>query len=172
MTKGQTVTKNKPVKQSEKKKRGRPPKPLDKERLRDDLENGLTKEEAYKNQNLTAMHATTLEKKDSELSKIVEDSPEVFNQKFAHSIKPMLVSAYRQKVLDGDVAAILYGMRNIVGFTEKRAVEVTGEISHVHSLNPEDRAKRIAQLKQELDAQVVDVAIEANEAEEKPSDSE
>jgi hypothetical protein len=39
--------------------------------------------------------------------------------------------------------------------------EVSGEVQHIHSLSPDDRAKRIAQLKEELDAQVIDVAIEA-----------
>jgi hypothetical protein len=54
-------------------------------------------------------------------------------------------------------------MENIMGFRQAKQVELSGEITHIHSLSPEDRAKRIAQLRQELEAQVVDVAIEAEE---------
>jgi hypothetical protein len=57
----------------------------------------------------------------------------------------------------------------MLGYREGVKHEVSGEIQHIHTLSPEDRAKRIQQLRQELEAQVVDVAIEA---EEKPSDSD
>ena len=101
--------------------------------------------------------------KDKELAQLVKEAPEEYRNRFADAIKPMIVSAYRQKVMDGDVAAILYGMKAIVGFKEGVKHEISGEINHIHSLSPEDRAKRIAQLRAELDAQVIDVALEAEE---------
>jgi hypothetical protein len=54
-------------------------------------------------------------------------------------------------------------MENVVGFKQAKQVEISGEIQHIHTLSPEDRAKRIAQLRAELEAQVVDVAIESEE---------
>ena len=141
-----------------KNKGGRPRKPIDTAKLKEDLAKGLTKEEALKIHGLRADHCTVREKKDPELSKAVREGPEEFKEVFANAIKPMIVSAYRQKIMDGDVAAILYGMRNIVGFTEKRALEVSGEVSHVHSLSPEERAKRIQELRKELDS-AVDVEL-------------
>lgn len=149
-------------KQADKPKRrvGRPSKPLDTERLKKELADGATKEEAYENQNMNVNYANRLEKKNVQLGEAVKEGVEEFKEKFATSIKPMLITAYRQKVLDGDVAAILFGMKTIVGFREGIKHEVSGEIQHIHSLTPEDRAKRIAALRAELDAQVVDVAIE------------
>lgn len=140
-------------------KGGRPRKPLDLDKIKNDLAEGGTKEEVYKNQNLTPAHATVREKKDPELAKAIQEGQEEFRQKFANNIKPLLVSAYKQKVLEGDVAAILFGMRNIVGFHEKKGLEVSGEVQHIHSLTPEDRAKRIAELRKELES-AVDVEIE------------
>ncbi len=168
MTKGQTVTNKDPTKP--KNKGGRPPRlKLDKDQLKTDLENGLTQQEAVKLQGIGYDRVNDLAKKDAELVQTIKEAPEEYRSRFADAIKPMIVSAYRQKVMDGDVAAILYGMKAIVGFKEGIKHEVSGEIQHIHTLSPEDRAKRIQQLRAELDAQVVDVAIEA---EDKPSDSE
>lgn len=159
------MTKKKPPETH--KPNGRPRKPIDTDKLRQDLANGLTKEEALKIHGLNPDHSTVREKKDPQLARAVREGPEEFKIKFAEAIKPMLISAYRQKIMDGDVAAILYGMRNIVGFTEKRALEVSGEVSHVHSLSAEDRSKRIAELRRELES-----AVDVQLIEEKSDDSQ
>jgi hypothetical protein len=49
-------------------------------------------------------------------------------------------------------------MKTIVGLKESRTLEVSGEVSHVHSLSPEERYKRIQELRKELEA-AVDVEI-------------
>ena len=49
-------------------------------------------------------------------------------------------------------------------------VEISGEIAHVHTLSAEERAKRIAALRQELEQAVIDVAIEETQASEEVSD--
>ena len=109
---------------------------------------------------MNASYGGQRERKDEELARAVREGQEEFKDRYADAIKPLLTSAYRQKVLDGDVAAILYGMRNIVGFTEKRALEVNGEVNHIHTLDPAQRAERIKQLRAELETEIVDVAIE------------
>ena len=141
-------------------KRGRPKKELNIEQIREDLRNGLNKEDCYKEQGLNVSYGGEREREDEELARAVREGQEEFKDRYADAIKPLLTSAYRQKVLDGDVAAILYGMRNIVGFTEKRALEVNGEVTHIHTLDPAQRAERIKQLRAELETEIVDVAIE------------
>ena len=121
----------------------------------------MSQHEALKLQGIGYDRVNDLAKKDADLVQLIKEGPEEYRNRFSEAIKPMIVSAYRQKVMDGDVAAILYGMKAIVGFKEGIKHEVSGEIQHIHTLSPEDRAKRIAQLRQELEAQVVDVAIES-----------
>ncbi len=145
------------------KKRGRPPKPLDKARLKDDLSQGLTKQEAFKNQNLNSEYACTMEKKDPQLSQVVKEGREEFLEREVYGKKAFIVSAFWNKIAEGDTSAIIYGMKTVVGLKESRTLEVSGEISHVHSLSPEERQKRIAALRQELEQQIVDVDIEADE---------
>ena len=147
--------------QKPKNKGGRPARlKLDKDLLRQDLESGLTQQEALKKQGIGYDRVNDLAKKDAEIVQTIKEAPEEYRNRFSEAIKPMIVSAYRQKVMDGDVAAILYGMKAIVGFKEGIKHEVSGEVSHIHSLSPEERVKRIAALRAELDAQVVDVSIE------------
>lgn len=141
-----------------KNKGGRPRKPIDTVKLKEDLANGLTKQEALKIHGLDPEHSTVREKKDPELAKAVKEGPEEFRTKFADAVKPKIVKAYWDKVQEGDIAAILYGMKAIVGYKEGSRVEVSGEISHVHSLSPEDRVKRIAELRKELES-AIDVQL-------------
>lgn len=137
---------------------GRPRKPIDFPKLKEQLSEGMTKQEAMKIQGLNPDHSSVREKKDEELAKIVKEGPEEFRSKFADAVKPKIVKAYWNKVQEGDIAAIIYGMKAIVGFKEGSKVEVSGEVSHVHSLSPEDRAKRISELKRELES-AVDVQL-------------
>jgi hypothetical protein len=170
VTKGQTVTNKDPTKP--KNKGGRPPRlKLDKDQLKKDLENGLTQQEALKKQGLTHDWAHDKAQKDKELSQTIKASPEEFRNKWVEGsgVKHRTISAFELNLASGHPATVLWAMENVVGFKQAKQVEISGEISHIHTLSPEDRAKRIQQLRAELDAQVVDVAIEA---EDKPSDSE
>lgn len=155
MPKGSTVAKKL---STEKKPRGRPRKPIDLVQLKEQLSEGLTKEEAYAKQDLTPQHGIVREKQDPQLSSVIKEGPEEFRSKFAAAVKPKIVKAYWEKINEGDIAAILYGMKAIVGFREASRLEVSGEVSHVHSLSPEDRAKRITELKRELES-AVDVQL-------------
>lgn len=148
---------------TQKKSVGRPRKPIDTDKLRQDLADGLTKEEALKIHGLNACHSTVREKKDEELAKVVKEGPEEFRSKFAEAVKPKIVKAYWEKIQEGDIAAILYGMKAIVGFKEGQKLEVSGEVNHIHSLSPEDRSKRIAELRKELEAAVDVEIVESNE---------
>ena len=155
-----------------KNKGGRPPRlKLDKDQLKTDLESGLTQQEALKKQNVSYDRANDFAKKDDELCQIIKASPEEFRNKWVEGsgVKHRTISAFELNLASGHPATVLWAMENVVGFKQAKQVEISGEISHIHTLSPEDRAKRIQQLRAELDAQVVDVAIEA---EDKPSDSE
>lgn len=151
------------TKQQTKKPVGRPRKPLDTQKLREDLAEGLTKQEALKIHGLNPDHSTVREKKDEELARVVKEGPEEFRSKFADAVKPKIVKAYWEKIQEGDIAAILYGMKAIVGFKEGSKLEVSGEVNHVHSLSPEDRARRIQELRNQLEA-AIDVEIEPEES--------
>lgn len=149
-----------------KNKGGRPPRlKLDKEQLKVDLESGLTQQEALKKQNVSYDRANDFAKKDEELGQIIKQSPEVFREKWVETsgVKHRTISAFELNLASGHPATVLWAMENVVGFKQARQVEISGEINHIHTLSPEDRAKRIQQLRAELDAQVVDVAIEADE---------
>ena len=58
----------------------------------------------------------------------------------------------------GHTAATLFVHKTMLGYREGVKHEVSGEVSHVHSLSPEDRAQRIAELRRELDS-AVDVQL-------------
>jgi hypothetical protein len=138
---------------------------LDKEQLKVDLESGLTQQEALKKQGLTQDWAHNKAQSDNGLAQIIKASPEEFREKWVNGsgVKHRTISAFELNLASGHPATVLWAMENIMGFRQAKQVELSGEITHIHSLSPEDRAKRIAQLRQELEAQVVDVAIEAEE---------
>ena len=138
-------------------------KPLDSEKLKQELSQGLTKQDAYKNQDLGRTQAHEIEKKDAQVANKVKEGVQEFLDREVFPKKAVIVSAFWQKIAEGDTSAIIYGMKTIVGLKESRTLEVSGEVSHVHTLSPEDRQKRISELKKELEAQVVDVAIEAED---------
>jgi len=141
-------------------KRGRPKKELDKEALKKDLADGATKQDAYGKHNLNSEYATRLEKKDRELGQKVKEGLQEFLDREVFPKKAFIVSAFWQKIAEGDTSAIIYGMKTVVGLKEGRSIEVNGEVNHIHTLDPAQRAERIKQLRAELETEVVDVAIE------------
>lgn len=58
----------------------------------------------------------------------------------------------------GFTAATLFVHKTQMGFRETAKVEVSGEIQHIHQLSPEDRQKRIQELKKEL-TEAIDVEL-------------
>lgn len=171
MTKGQTVTNKK---QPHHKKRGPKPRPVDPEK-------------AYEVAKLGADHRELAESQDRKdprkFSKLLQKQEEIGNAvklareeiKVEHETRaiPAATKALLAMLNDpshpGHTASVLFVHKTMLGYREGVKHEVSGEITHIHTLSPEDRAKRIAQLRQELDAQVVDVAIEAEEVKDDPS---
>lgn len=60
----------------------------------------------------------------------------------------------------GFTAATIFLHKTIMGLRETNKVEVSGEISHIHQLDPAQRAEKIRLLKKELEEQAIDVMIE------------
>jgi hypothetical protein len=144
-------------------KRGRPvSKILDKEKLKSDLESGLTQQEALKNQGIGYDRVNEKAKSDGELSQIIKQSPEDFRDKYVSGsgVKHRTISAFELNLASGHPATVLWAMENIVGFKQARQIEVHGEVNHIHTLDPAQRAERIKQLRAELETEIVDVAIE------------
>jgi hypothetical protein len=123
----------------------------------------LTQQEALKKQGVTQDWAHNKAQSDNGLSQIIKASPEEFRNKWVEGsgVKHRTISAFELNLASGHPATVLWAMENVVGFKQSKQVEISGEIQHIHTLSPEDRAKRIQQLRQELEAQVVDVAIES-----------
>lgn len=116
---------------------------------------------------------SNLQKNNPELKQAIKQGREENIQAHVKQIIPMAQWALKEILSNPDhpgfTAATLFIHKTQMGFRETNKVEVSGEVQHIHSLSPEDRAKRIQQLRQELEAQVVDVAIEAEEKSDDPS---
>jgi hypothetical protein len=138
-------------------------KHLDQEKLKEDLSKGLTKQDAYKNQDIGRTYAHEIEKKDAQVANKVKEGVQEFLDREVFPKKAVIVSAFWQKIAEGDTSAIIYGMKTIVGLKESRTLEVSGEVSHVHSLSPEERHKRIQELRKELEAAVDVEIVESND---------
>ena len=152
-------------KQPHHKKRGPKPKPIDPEK-------------AYEVAKLGADHRELAESQDRKdprkFSKMLEKQQEIGNAikvareeiKAEHETRAIpaatkaLLAMLNDSSHPGHTAATLFVHKTMLGYREGIKHEVSGEIQHIHTLSPEDRAKRIAALRAELDAQVVDVAIE------------
>lgn len=114
---------------------------------------------------------SNLQKANPELKQAVKKGREENIQAHVEHLIPKAQWAMRQILDDpthpGFTAATIYLHKALMKLTETHKHEVSGEVQHVHSLNPEDRAKRIQQLKAELES-AIDVQIEPEE----PNDSE
>lgn len=146
-----------------KNKGGRPRKPINKEEVLKDLEEGVTKKDAYKKQGRSPNKCiAVLEKEDQKFGQQVKESTQAFLEREVFPKKAFIVSAFWEKIAAGDTSAIIYGMKTIVGLKEGRTIEVSGEVQHIHQLSPEDRQKRIQELKKEL-TEAIDVELVTDE---------
>lgn len=110
---------------------------------------------------------SNLQKENPELRQAVKKGRDEFVQQHVQDLLPKAKWAMHQ-ILDnpehpGFTAATIYLHKALMKLTEVHKHEVSGNVEHIHKLDPEERQKRIQELKKELEAQVVDVDIEADE---------
>ena len=105
---------------------------------------------------------SNLQAKNPELKQAVKKGREENIQAHIEHLIPKAQWAMRQILDDpthpGFTAATIFLHKTVMGLRETNKVEVSGEVSHVHSLSPEDRAKRIQELRKELES-AVDVQL-------------
>lgn len=105
---------------------------------------------------------SNLQQENPELQQAIKRGREENIQEHVKQVIPMAQWALKEILSNPDhpgfTAATIFVHKTQMGFRETTKHEVSGEISHVHSLNPEDRAKRIAELRKELES-AVDVEI-------------
>lgn len=110
---------------------------------------------------------SNLQAKNPELKQAVKKGREENIQAHIEHLIPKAQMAMRQILDDpthpGFTAATIFLHKTVMGLRETNKVEVSGEVSHVHSLSPEDRSKRIAELRKELEAAVDVEIVESNE---------
>ena len=155
-------------KQPHHKMRGPKPKPIDPEKAYEVAKLGADHAELAESQERKAPGKfAQMLKKQEELGSAIKLAREEIKIQHETRAIPAATKALLAMLNDpshpGHTASVLFVHKTMLGYREGIKHEVSGEISHIHTLSPDDRAKRIAQLKQELDAQVVDVAIEAEE---------
>ena len=104
-----------------------------------------------------------LAKKDAELKAAIELGREETKRKSEQKIIPAAQNALINLVLDpshtGHTAAVIFVHKAMLGYRESQKHEISGEVNHIHSLNPDQRLERIKALQSEL-SQAVDVEIE------------
>lgn len=147
-----------------KKKPGPKPKPIDLDKAYEKAREGADMATIAKaigrapNPNKLA----NLAQKNPELRQAIKRGREENIEEHVEQVIPMAQWAIKEILKNPDhpgfTAATLFVHKTQMGFRETNKVEVSGEISHVHSLSPEDRAKRIAELRKELES-AVDVEL-------------
>ena len=163
------MTKKKPA--HLKKKPGVKPKPIDLDVAYEKAKEGadmMTIQQAI-GRSPNQSNFSNLQAKHPQLKQAIKQGREENIQAHIEHLIPKAQWAMKEILSNPDhpgfTAATIFLHKTIMGLRETNKVEVSGEVQHIHSLSPDDRAKRIAQLKQELDAQVIDVAIEAEVSE-------
>lgn len=113
---------------------------------------------------------SNLQKANPELKQAVKKGREENIQAHVEHLIPKAQWAMRQILDDpthpGFTAATIYLHKALMKLTETHKHEVSGEVQHIHSLNPEDRVKRIQELKAELES-AIDVQIEPESSDER-----
>jgi hypothetical protein len=158
------VTKKKPA--HLKKKPGVKPKPIDLD---------VAYEKAKEGASMTAIsealgrapnpnRLANLAQKNPELRQAIKQGREENIQAHIEHVIPMAQWAMKEILSNPDhpgfTAATIFLHKTIMGLRETNKVEVSGEISHVHQLDPAQRAEKIRLLKKELEEQAIDVMIE------------
>lgn len=161
------MTKKKPA--HLKKKPGVKPKPIDLdvayEKAKEGADMASIAEALGRAPNPTKL--ANLAQKNPELRQAINRGKEENIQEHVKQVIPMAQWALKEILSNPDhpgfTAATLFVHKTQMGFRETHKHEVSGEVSHVHSLSPEDRSKRIAELRKELEAAVDVEIVESNE---------
>ena len=150
-------------KQPHHQKRGPKPRPVDPEKAYEVAKLGADQKELAESQDRkdTGKFAKML-KEQEELGSAIKLAREELKQEHETRAIPAATKALLAMLNDpshpGHTAATLFVHKTMLGYREGVKHEVSGEVSHVHSLSPEDRAQRIAELRRELDS-AVDVQL-------------
>lgn len=147
-----------------KKKPGPKPRPINPQKAYEAAKNGADMAEIATTQDRApdANHFAKLHRKNEELRLAIKEGREEIKQ--GHEVRaiPAATKALLAMLNDpshpGHTASVLFVHKAMLGYREGVKHEVSGEVSHVHSLSPEDRAKRIAELRKELES-AVDVEL-------------
>lgn len=147
-----------------KKKPGPKPKPIDLDKAYETAREGADMATIAKaigrapNPNKLA----NLAQANPELRQAIKRGREENIEEHVEQVIPMAQWAMKEILKNPDhpgfTAATIFLHKTVMGLREKVSHEVSGEVSHVHSLSPEDRAKRIAELRRELES-AVDVQL-------------
>lgn len=112
-----------------------------------------------------------LAQKNPELRQAIKQGRDENIQEHVEHVIPMAQWAMKEILSNpahpGFTAATIFLHKTVMGFRETHKHEVSGEVSHVHSLSAEDRVKRIAELRRELES-----AVDVQFIEEKSDDSQ
>jgi len=161
------VTKKKPA--HLKKKPGVKPKPIDLD---------VAYEKAKEGANMASIaealgrapnpnRLANLAQKNPELRQAIKQGRDENIQAHIEHVIPMAQWAMKEILSNPDhpgfTAATIFLHKTVMGLREKVSHEVSGEVNHIHSLSPEDRSKRIAELRKELEAAVDVEIVESNE---------
>ena len=150
-------------KQPHHQKRGPKPRPVDPDKAYEVAKLGADQKELAESQDRkdTGKFAKLL-KEQEELGSAIKLAREELKQEHETRAIPAATKALLAMLNDpshpGHTAATLFVHKTMLGYREGVKHEVSGEVSHVHSLSPEDRAQRIAELRRELDS-AVDVQL-------------
>ena len=150
-------------KQPHHQKRGPKPRPVDPDKAYEVAKLGADQKELAESQDRkdTGKFAKLL-KEQEELGSAIKLAREELKQEHETRAIPAATKALLAMLNDpshpGHTAATLFVHKTMLGYREGVKHEVSGEVSHIHSLSPEDRAQRIAELRRELDS-AVDVQL-------------
>ena len=150
-------------KQPHHQKRGPKPRPVDPDKAYEVAKLGADQKELAESQDRkdTGKFAKML-KEQEELGSAIKLAREELKQEHETRAIPAATKALLAMLNDpshpGHTAATLFVHKTMLGYREGVKHEVSGEVSHIHSLSPEDRAQRIAELRRELDS-AVDVQL-------------
>lgn len=147
-----------------KKKPGRKPRPINAQKAYEAAKNGADMAEIATTQDRApdANHFAKLTRKNEELRLAIKEGREEIKKTHEVRAIPAATQALLNMLNDpshpGHTASVLFVHKAMLGYREGVKHEVSGEVSHVHSLSAEDRAKRISELKRELES-AVDVEL-------------
>jgi hypothetical protein len=104
-----------------------------------------------------------LQKKHPELKQAIKRGREENIQEHVDQVIPMAQWAIREILSNpehpGFTAATLFIHKTQMGFRETNKVEVSGQVDHVHSLSPEDRQRRIEELRKQLESDTIEAEV-------------